>query len=122
MIKKYALVIFIIFCNCVCYGQYKKINNTTWQGTASYYSNSFNGKKTASGAIFSNAKLSAANNFLKLGTKVKITNLKNGKCVVVTINDRMNARNKRLLDVSKKTATELGFGTSGLCKVEMEVL
>ncbi|HEV8270611.1 MAG TPA: septal ring lytic transglycosylase RlpA family protein, partial [Chitinophagaceae bacterium] len=52
-------------------------------GTASFYSNSFNGKKTANGEIYSHKKMTAACNVLPLGTWIKVTNLQNGKSVVV---------------------------------------
>ena len=55
---------------------------------ASYYADKFNGKKTASGAIFSNSKLTAAHRTLAFGTKVKVTNTANNKSVEVEINDR----------------------------------
>ncbi len=95
---------------------------SSWTGIASYYHNKFNGRKTASGAIFSNQKFTAANNFLKLGTQVRVTNLKNGKEVLVVINDRLHARNKRLIDLSQAAAKELGFLGKGLCKVRIEVV
>jgi rare lipoprotein A len=117
---KYLIFFAFIFNSFIAFSQYKKINNKTWEGTASFYSNSFNGRRTASGEVFSNSKLSAANNFLKLGTKVKVTNISNGKSVVLKINDRMNARNKRLIDLSKKAANDLGFQHAGLCKVKIE--
>ena len=55
---------------------------------ASFYSNKFNGRKTANGEIFNNQKLTAAHNTLPLGTYVRVTNLRNGRSVVVKINDR----------------------------------
>lgn len=91
-------------------------------GQASYYSNKFNGRKTASGAIFSQKKLTAACNVLPLGTKVKVTNLKNGKSVIVTVNDRLHAKTRRLIDLTYKAATTLGFTKHGLARVRIDVL
>ena len=91
-------------------------------GIASFYSNKFNGRKTASGEIFSQQKLTAAHNTLPLGTYVRVTNLRNKRTVVVKINDRLNARNKRLIDLTKLAAQQLGFIKSGLVRVKLEVL
>ncbi len=102
--------------------QYKKIRSGVWEGTASYYHNKFNGRLTSNGEIFSNNKMTAASNFLKLGTKVRVTNLKNGKSVIVRINDRMNKSNGRLIDMSRISAQRLGFIKAGLAKVRIEVV
>ena len=91
-------------------------------GLASFYSNKFNGRKTSSGEIFSQQKLTAAHNTLALGTYVRVTNLRNGKTVVVKINDRLHHRNKRVIDLSRAAATKLGFIKSGLTRVKIEVL
>lgn len=91
-------------------------------GIASFYSNKFNGRKTASGEIFSQQKLTAAHNSLPLGTYVRVTNLRNKRTVIVKINDRLNARNKRLIDLTKVAAQRLGFVKSGLVRVKLEVL
>jgi rare lipoprotein A len=78
-------------------------------GVASWYSDSFNGRKTANGEIFSQQKLTAACNVLPLGTWVRLTNLSNKKTVIVKINDRMHPRMKRLVDLSRAAASQLGF-------------
>jgi rare lipoprotein A len=91
-------------------------------GTASYYYGRFHGRKTASGEIFNQHKLTAACNVLPLGTWVRVTNLRNKKSVVVKINDRMHHRMKRAIDLSKEAARQLGFLQAGLAKVRIEVL
>ncbi len=91
-------------------------------GMASYYSNAFNGRKTANGEIFNNQKLTAAHNTLPLGTYVRVTNLRNGRTITVKINDRLHHRNKRIIDLSRAAATKLGFIKSGLTRVKIEVL
>ena len=91
-------------------------------GTASYYSNKFNGRKTAKGEIYDSKKLTAAHNGLPLGTWVKVTNLANKRTVVVKINDRLHYKNKRLIDLSGSAAKKLGFSSHGLTKVKLEVL
>ena len=94
----------------------------TYFGTASYYANKFNGLKTASGEKFDQSKLTGASNKVPLGTWVKVTNLKNGKSVVVKINDRMHYKMKRVVDLSYAGAKKIGFIKSGITKVKMEVL
>jgi len=66
--------------------------------------------------------LTAACNQLPFGTKVKVTNLKNGDSVVVTINDRLHPKTKRVVDLSKAAAKKIGLTTSGVTKVKVEVV
>ena len=91
-------------------------------GTASFYSNSFNGKKTANGEIYSHKKMTAACNVLPLGTWIRVTNLRNGKSVVVKTNDRLHTRMKRVVDLSRKAADKLDYVKSGLTRVRVEVI
>ena len=91
-------------------------------GYASFYSSKFNGRKTASGEIFSQDKLTCAHNTLPMGTLLKVTNLKNDKSVVVRVNDRMHHRNPRLVDLSRAAAQILNFKDGGVIKVRVEVL
>ena len=93
-----------------------------YYGTASFYSNKFIGKKTASGDIFSQEKFTAACNILSLGTVIKVTNVKNGKSVIVKTNDRLHPSTKRIVDLTKAAAKELGFINNGLAKVKVEVI
>ncbi len=90
-------------------------------GTASFYADKFEGRKTASGDIFSQKKMTAACNVLPLGTWIKVTNLRNGKSVVVRTNDRLHPRMTRLVDLSKEAARQLGYIKSGLTRVKVEV-
>ena len=91
-------------------------------GTASFYSNSFNGKKTANGEIYSHKKMTAACNVLPLGTWIRVTNLRNGRSVLVRTNDRLHARMKRVVDLSRSAAEKLNYVKSGLTQVKVEVL
>ena len=91
-------------------------------GTASFYSNSFHGKRTANGEIFSQQKFTAACNVLPLGTWIKVTNLRNGKSVIVKTNDRLHSRMTRVVDLSKVAAEKLNYTKSGLTRVKVEVL
>ena len=91
-------------------------------GTASFYANKFNGRKTANGEVFSQDKLTAAHNSLPFGTWIKVTNLRNKRSVVVRVNDRLAHNNKRLVDLSRAGASKLGYTSRGLTKVKVEVL
>ena len=89
---------------------------------ASFYHDKFNGKKTASGDIFSNEKLTAANRTLPFGTMVKVTNLRSGKSVVVEINDRGPFHSSRALDLSKAAFDAIGNISRGTMPVEYEII
>lgn len=100
----------------------KRNNSRLLYGQASFYANKFHGRKTASGEIFSQEKLTAACNVLPLGTWVKVTNLKNGKTVVVKTNDRLHPKTRRLIDLTRAAAKKLGFISRGLTRVKIEVI
>src|SRR5208337_3305961 len=90
-------------------------------GTASWYGEQFQGKPTASGEPFDMRDFTAAHPRLPLGTFVKVTNLKNGKAVVVRINDRGPVVDGRIIDVSYNAALALGFKEHGLQKVRLDL-
>ncbi|HVZ98220.1 MAG TPA: septal ring lytic transglycosylase RlpA family protein [Chitinophagaceae bacterium] len=92
----------------------------TRYGTASFYAKKFDGRQTASGEIFSSQKYTAACNILPLNTWVRVTNIRNHKSVMVKINDRMHPKNKRLIDLSRIAAKDLGFIGHGLTRVKVE--
>ena len=91
------------------------------EGVANFYSDKFVGKKTASGEPYDKNALTAAHKKLAYGTKVKVTNVANGKSVVVTVNDRMGASNPAVIDVTPKAAEEVDFVKAGKAKVKLEV-
>ena len=91
-------------------------------GQASFYANKFQGRLTANGEIFSQDKLTAACNVLPLGTWIRVTNLKNGKSIVVRTNDRLHPKTRRIIDMTRKGAQKLGYISRGLTRVKMEVL
>ncbi len=92
-------------------------------GEASWYSVSTNGgTKTASGQRFTNKGFTAAHKTLPMGTKVRVTNQRNGKSEVVTINDRGPFIRGRIIDVSIGSAERLGFASRGVAPVKVEVL
>ncbi len=88
----------------------------------SFYHDKFNGRKTASGEVFSNSKLTAAHRILPFGTKVRLTNPKNEKSVVVTINDRGPFHSSRVMDVSRAAYVAIGNAASGSMPVEYSVV
>ena len=91
-------------------------------GVASYYNSKFKGRLTASGQRYDPIKMTAAHNRLPMGTRIKVTNIRNSRSVVVVVNDRLHFRNKRLVDLSWAAAVKLGCTGNGLTKVRVEVL
>jgi rare lipoprotein A len=91
-------------------------------GVASYYGSWHRGHITASGVPFDDRKLTAAHRTLPLGTHVQVTNLKNGRSVVVKINDRGPYVRHRLIDVSAAAARALGFTHRGVTPVKVRVV
>lgn len=89
-------------------------------GKASYYADQFNGRKTASGEKFHNSKMTAAHKTLPFGTKVKVTNLKNGKSVKVKVNDRGPFVAGRIIDLSKKAAKRIDIYKEGVGNVSIK--
>ncbi|MBA3899803.1 MAG: septal ring lytic transglycosylase RlpA family protein [Bacteroidetes bacterium] len=94
----------------------------TWTGTASFYHQKFEGRKTSSGEVFSNKEYTAAHKSLPFGTYVKVTHLKNEKQVLVKINDRLPPKSTRMIDLSVAAATDLNMIRAGLAKVQIEVV
>ena len=92
----------------------------TQTGYASYYADKFEGRLTASGEVFSQKKFTAAHRTLPFGTKLKVTNLENGKTVVVVVNDRGPFVDDRIIDLSKAAAESIGMTGSGVVKVKIE--
>ena len=90
-------------------------------GTASWYGDYFQGKQTASGEPYDMNDLTAAHPTLPLGSFVKVTNLRNGKAVVVRINDRGPVVDGRIIDVSYNAAQALGFKDRGLQRVRLDI-
>jgi rare lipoprotein A len=91
-------------------------------GMASFYHNKFQGRKTSSGEKYDQDKMTAAHNGLPMNTWIRVTNIKNGRSVVVKINDRLHHRNERLVDLSRSAASKLGYIGRGLARVKVEVL
>tara|TARA_B100000902_G_scaffold211047_1_gene200687 strand:- start:780 stop:1223 length:444 start_codon:yes stop_codon:yes gene_type:complete len=138
MNKKILLSIIFLLISCgssIAYGDYvnttgmsrKQIESIknhpkTQIGIASYYGKKFHKKRTANGEIFNMYKVSAAHKSYPLGTKVRVTNLENGKSLKLVINDRGPFVSGRIIDLSYKAARKLGFVNQGTVKVRIDVL
>ena len=91
-------------------------------GEASYYGEEFHGRNTASGEIFNKWDYTCAHKKLPFNTKVKVTNLKNQKSVVVRVNDRGPFVKGRIIDLSFAAAKKIGMVKQGVVKVKIEVI
>jgi rare lipoprotein A (peptidoglycan hydrolase) len=89
---------------------------------ASWYGPGFHGRRTANGEIYDQNALTAAHKSLPFGTRVRVTNLNNGKSVVVRINDDGPHIPGRVIDLSKGAASRIGMVSSGVAPVRLEVL
>lgn len=121
MIKRVILAIIVMISTL---GIYSFKNDATDAKTsfASFYHSKFDGRKTASGETFDNDELTAANRSIPFGTKVKITNLKNGKSVVVKINDRGPFTKGRAFDMSQAAFKAIGSLAAGHLPIEYEIV
>lgn len=92
------------------------------RGLASVYSDQLNGRRTASGQAYDSNELTAASKTLPLGSRIKVTNVKNGRSVVLRINDRGPAQADRILDITPRAAHALGLHKTGVAMVKYEVI
>jgi len=126
----------LIFYNCSSTTRYSKTNEYSEKdnrikssnvlevetGTASFYADEFNGKKTANGEIYDMNDLTAAHSSYPFNTVVKVTNLSNGNSVEVRINDRMPQFKGRIIDLSLAAAKKIEMISSGIQEVKLEVI
>lgn len=91
-------------------------------GVASWYGPNFHGKKTANGETFDMYELTAAHKTLQMPSMVRVTNLENGKSIIVRVNDRGPFSRGRIIDLSKRSAQLLGFEHQGTARVKIQVL
>lgn len=110
-------IILILFGYMLMSFMIKNINSK-----ASYYGGIHNGKRTASGEIFNENKLTAAHKTLKFGTKVEVTNTDNNKSVVVKVNDRGPFVKGRDIDLSKGAFKQIASLKSGVIRIKYKVL
>ena len=101
----------------------KQVKTKPYQvGTASWYGETFQGKPTASGEPYEMYDMTAAHLTLPLGSYVRVTNLRNGRAVVVRVNDRGPIIPGRIIDLSYGAATVLGYDKQGLQRVQLDVV
>ena len=122
MMKRAILVIIMMISTLGIYSFNKFNANDAKTSFASFYHDKFNGRKTASGEIFSNRKLTAAHRTLPFGTIVQVTNLRTGKSVEVRINDRGPFHSSRALDLSKAAFDSIGNIAKGTMPIEYEIV
>ncbi|MDD4921543.1 MAG: septal ring lytic transglycosylase RlpA family protein [Bacteroidales bacterium] len=91
-------------------------------GTASFYNKKFNGRKTSSGERVDNDRFTAAHPSIPFGTLVRVTNLANGKSVVVKVNDRFYPKKGHLIDITYAAAVVIDMVRQGMARVTLEVL
>jgi rare lipoprotein A len=94
----------------------------TESGVASFYGNEFQSRKTSSGEIFDQGKLTAAHRTLPFGTKVLVTNSQNGKSVTVRVNDRGPFAKGRIIDLSASAFKSIASLNAGVINVKIEVV
>ena len=92
------------------------------EGTVSWYGGQFHKRPTASGELFNANALTMAHPTLPFGTRVKVTNLRNGRSVVVRVNDRGPFVGHRIGDLSRAAATTLGMMSRGVAHARIEIL
>jgi rare lipoprotein A len=112
---KHLLLLLAVF----LFGPVSAQKNTS-TGLASYYADKFEGRKTSSGEIYRHSKLTAAHRTIPFGTKLKVTNVENGKSVIVKVNDRGPFVKGRIIDLSKSAAIKIDLVKKGVAKVRIE--
>ena len=100
----------------------KETYSHTETGIASWYGPNFHGKPTANGEVFDMNELTAAHKTLQLPSLVRVTNLENGRSLIVRVNDRGPFKRGRIIDLSKRSAELLGFKNKGTAKVKIQLL
>ena len=98
------------------------ISDNTTRGLAAYYDDQLHGRPTASGDLYDRNKLTAAHRTLPFGTRVRVTNERNGTSVIVRINDRGPINRERIIDLSRAAAEAIGMLNAGVVPVKLEVL
>ena len=137
MIVKLLLVIFLFIISCTVsprYGVSNQVNNKkntknnrvksngVLRGVSSWYGPNFHGKLTANGEVYDMYGVTAAHKTLTLNTVVRVTNLDNGKSLILRINDRGPYVDGRILDCSFGAAKKLGFHEQGTANVEIKII
>jgi len=92
------------------------------EGMATFYSDRSEGRRTASGEVYDKKALTAAHPKYAYGTRLRVTNLANGKSAVVTVNDRMRRTAQGVIEVTPRVAALLGFAKAGQARVRVELV
>ena len=119
-----CLLIFFTLAECTSVPEKRDSNwiGYTESGKASYYAMKFQSKKTASGELYDRAEKTAAHKKLPFGTKVKVTNTKNSKSVIVKINDRGPFVRGRIVDLSSSAFSSIANLDAGVIEVKIKVI
>ncbi|MBZ6067771.1 septal ring lytic transglycosylase RlpA family protein [Aeromonas schubertii] len=110
-----------------CSSRYDEAHGGSWRGysetgLASYYADRYHNRRTASGEPYHKERSTAAHLVLPFGSRVKVTNLANGKSVLVRINDRGAFPEGRVIDLSRSAFSAIGNPADGLLRVRLEVM
>jgi rare lipoprotein A len=130
------ILLFALFCGCSSTARYSRTNDNSKNesrindfaaleietGTASFYADEFDGKRTANGEVYDMNDLTAAHPSYAFNSIVKVTNLSNGKSVEVRINDRMPQFKGRIIDLSLAAAKKIEMVNAGIQEVKLEVI
>ncbi|MGE4544482.1 MAG: septal ring lytic transglycosylase RlpA family protein [Pedobacter sp.] len=116
------LLLYVSGCSSVRPGSGGNWIGYTETGQASYYADKHQNRRTASGALYKHELKTAAHKELPFGLKVKVTNINNGKSVIVEINDRGPFVKGRIVDLSKSAFSSIDSLSSGLISVKIEVV
>ncbi|MES3018542.1 MAG: septal ring lytic transglycosylase RlpA family protein [Bacteroidota bacterium] len=120
--KTLIFILFTLFATALGEPAGKKINTSglmTVTGKATYYASKFHGRRTTSGEVFNNKKLTAAHLKLPFGTIVNVMNVDNGRTVEVRINDRGPHSKFYIIDLSQAAAKKIGMFGKGVANVEI---
>ena len=104
------------------YKVWRDVESYYEEGTASWYGDDFDGKPTASGEIYDQDAATCAHKILPLQTRIRVTNLRNGRSVVLRVNDRGPFVAHRVVDLSRTGARRLGIENSGITRVRIQAL
>lgn len=122
LLRFFVLCMLVVFLNSACASYSVDPKIRTQSGLASWYGDRLEGHRTASGEPFNPKLLTAAHPSLPFGTRVKVTNLRNQRSVVVRINDRGPYSGGRIIDLSRKAAEKIGLRRAGIGPVKVQVL
>ncbi len=116
------LFLFLAACSSSSQKRAQYPNGRVQMGIASYYADKYQNRQTASGELFNQSARTAAHRTLPFGTLVRVTNIENGRSIVVRINDRGPFIKGRIIDLSKSAFSAIGNTRQGVIKVAVEII